>query len=187
MSKKLLVGVTGSLMLASAFAQAAPITYTTLSNGVPAVGTVSSTAVETDPDAATYFRFFANMNDSVTITGTRLEFDFDMAFWVYEGLFDDTDDFGVFFSTGPGSGFIAFGDDQIPHPGPFGDPRVTFTAAVTGFYTIAVVNFASGTNDGDDDLFSFQVVAQGIPEPTAVALFGLGALGLGLVRRRRRG
>jgi hypothetical protein len=45
---------------------------------------------------------------------------------------------------------------------------------VTGFYTVAVTNFASGLDAGPNGLFEFQLTATGIqnvPEPASIAVW----------------
>ncbi len=180
------IALAASTVLVSGAAAAAPITYNaTLSNGVPVTGTISDTNTASDPVGAQYYRFFANAGSEVTVIGSRLDANYDMAFWLFQGEFADTDEFGGSFDSGD-AGYIDFADDEIPHPGPFGDPQSIFTAATSGFYTVAVTNFASG--DSENGFFSFELVARGIqnvPEPGSLFLAGLGLLGLAGLRRAR--
>ncbi|WP_404298472.1 hypothetical protein [Halomonas sp.] len=103
-------------------------------------------------------------NTQYTITANRLETDLDPAMWVFaefntfeeflaSGTLDSDDEFSS--ST---LNYLADGDDEISHPGPFGDPQVTITSPDSGRLTIVVTNFASGSNDGGDDRFDYQLV-----------------------------
>lgn len=167
---------------------AVPITYTaTLYDGVPVIGSISQpNGQPSNPVGAVYYSFYANVGASVTVTGARLSGPYDMAFWVYSGLYSDTSAFGAGFSTSHPN-YIAVGDDQLPPniPGPFGDPRVFFSAPTTGFYTVAVTNFASsGTPPYDFRLTATGISSAEIPEPGTWALIGLGLAGLAVLRRR---
>jgi hypothetical protein len=108
-----------------------------------------------------------------------------MAFWIFEGQFADTSDFAGgsfsgFDSNDPG--YIDFADDEIPHPGPFGDPYTEFTAATTGWYTIAVTNFASNGVPPYD--FRLKVCPN-CPEPSTFLLVLSAGLGIVAIRRRK--
>jgi hypothetical protein len=181
--------VVGLLLLTGAGPLGAvPITYNAqLFNGVPETGTINQpNGEENNPVGAQYYSFFATAGSNVTITGTRLDNGFDMSFWVFSGLYNDTTDFGATFPGAQAANFIDFADDEIPHPGPFGDPLSNFLAPVTGFYTVAVTNFLS---DGTGPPFDFQLQANGVsevPEPTSLAIFGLATVAGGLYLRRRK-
>lgn len=187
--------IAATLMVAACAinAHASSITYNSnLQNGISVTGQVVDTNYVAEPVGAQYYSFFANAGSSVTVIGDRLEGAFDMSFWVFRGLFSDTSAF----SGGTYAGFdlsdpgaVDFGDDEDPAniAGPWGDPHVMFSAPSTGYYTVAVTNFAS--NPSGDGFYDFQLVARGIqnvPEPASIALLGLGLAGLGASRRRAK-
>ena len=166
-------------------AQAVPIVYSgILNSGVVLVDSISQpNGNPNNPVGAEYFVFFAQAGAAITVNGDRLDGPYDMSFWVYQGTFADTNDFGGAFG---GAGSIAFGDDQqAPNiPGPFGDPFVAFNAPVTGYYTVAVTNFLS---DGQPP-YDFSLVATGttaVPEPGSLILLGTGLASLAGAARRR--
>jgi hypothetical protein len=145
-----------------------------------------------NPVGANYISFFANAGATVTLFGDRQAGHYDMSFWVFQGLFTDTNQFAGGSLTGfdaSDPGFIAFGDDQDPPniPGPHGDPRVTFTAPVTGFYTIAVTNFSSSANPPNPFTLTGLNISQApdIPEPGSLAMFGMAAVVAGGYAWRR--
>ena len=160
-------------------ATAAPIVYEgTLQNGVTVNGVNMQVAGnQNNPVGADYWQFQANAGSLVTVFGDRLAGHYDMAFWIHSGLYADTNDISF-----GGAGFIAFGDDQDPPNigGPFGDPRSTFVAPVTGWYTVAVTNFLSNNQPPNP----YALTATGVPEPMTLSLLGLG-LAAAAVRRRR--
>lgn len=187
MKHKLIAVLLGLGMALSA--NASPISYNqNLQDGVPVVGQISDANTETNPVGAQYYSFFAIAGSSVTVIGDRLEGAYDMAFWLFQGLFNDTNAFGGSFDA-TDAGFIAFGDDEDSAniAGPFGDPRETFVAPSTGYYTVAVTDFASGASG--DGVYDYQLVARGIqnvPEPASLGLIGLGLFGVAAMRRRNR-
>jgi hypothetical protein len=179
-----------ALVLTCSTSEGALITYVgQLQNGVPVNGVNNQAPSNSDnPVGAVYYSFYATAGSVVTVTGDRLAGHYDMAFWVFSGLFNDTNDFGGAFDSSD-AGFIDFGDDEQPPniAGPFGDPQSVFNAPVTGFYTVAVTNFLSSAGPPNP----FQLQATGIdnvvPEPGTLAMFGtLVGIGLCACRRRRQ-
>lgn len=186
----------GSVFINFQPAQAASITYQgTLLDGVPEIDSVSSSGFFRDQFTGRFFNFFGNQGDVVTIEAIRLEQDLDPALWIFEGVFDDTDEFAGGFSLNIDSGdpgFLDFADDEIPTPGPFGDPRseISLTLPGTGEYTAIVTNYLSGSNDGGDGAFDFQITASNVvqptPEPASVlSLLAMGTLGVASLKRKK--
>jgi hypothetical protein len=171
-----------------AVAGAVPITYLdTLSSGVPVFGTNDQApANQNNPVGADYYQFFATSGSAVTVTGIRLAGFYDMSFWLFSGLFTDTDDFGASFDSGDAP-FADFADDELfpAIPGPFGDPQSVFFAPATGWYTVAVTNFLSASGGPPNP---YSLVAGGVdnvPEPGTLLLIGSGLAGLAMRRRRQ--
>jgi PEP-CTERM motif len=170
-------------------ANATPIIYAgALTSGVTAVGSITQPSGSPSvPVGAEYYSFFATSGDSIEVFGDRLDSGYDMSFWVMDGVYADTDDFGGFL---PGAATLAvFGDDEdAPNlAGPFGDPHAFFIAPLTGLYTVAVTNFAS-TGGGP---FGFELTMNNfgpVPEPGTMGfLAGLGGLGMIVRRASKRG
>jgi len=172
-----------------------PVVYEgTLLDGEDVAGSVSALGDTVTGQFAEFYQLFGLQGEEVTISVERVESDLDPAFYVIEGLLEDTTDFedAIF----GGAGFLAFADDEVPPAtgtGPFADPSTTITLTLDGVgaYTIAVVNFASGLDTGGDGRFDFTIRAEGnllpsaVPEPSSAIIFA--TAGLALLRRRRIG
>lgn len=144
-------------------------------------GTISqSSSNHSNPVGAQYFKFWGNAGTVYSVTGQRLDPAYDMAYWLFEGQFADTDAFGGSFDI-LDPGFVDFADDEIPNLGPYGDPFCEFTSATTGWFTIAVTNYATKASPP----YRFQVQVSGIPEPSTFFLVLSAALGFVTVRRRQ--
>ncbi len=180
--KKALFAALAALAIAGP-ATAAPIVYEgTLHNVTPVAGVNMQVAgSQNNPVGADYWQFQASAGSAVTVFGDRQAGHYDMSFWIFSGLFADTNDFGGSFDGGDAA-FSAFGDDQdAPNiAGPFGDPRVAFIAPVTGWYTVAVTNFLSNNQPPNP----YTLEARGVPEPMTLSLLGLGLAAAGVRRRR---
>jgi T1SS-143 domain-containing protein len=122
---------------------------TMLGKDATVTGSVSASGTETttDPSKSGYWSFYAVQGQVVSIGVTRLENAFDPALWLFAGKVSSTAVFGSAIGAND-PGFLRFGDDEAAASGPWGDPRIAFTAATTGVYTLIVVNSASG-NSGD--------------------------------------
>jgi MYXO-CTERM domain-containing protein len=196
MTPPVVLGIVFVLAFGAASSSAAPIDYTfrTLADGVEAFDALSPTASDTDPAFAHFWTFSGDLADAVTITVRRQRDDFDPLFWVFQGLIDDTDDFGGAIDAGD-PGFLFRQDDGLPPNGGgsgFGfDPQLMF-ALPSSAYTVIVVNGPLSSDEAEGSL-GYSIVASGFEnEPTPVPelssaltlLAGLGALTL--VRRGRR-
>lgn len=166
-----------------------PVNYQgTLASDEVLFGSISAQST-TGPELAEFYQLFGMQGEAVTITVERLESDLDPAFFVVEGLFEDNAELEDLVTLP----IVAFANDELPPAtgvGPFGDPSTTFTLALegTGAYTVVVLNFDSGPNDGGDGRFDFTILASGnsgaVPEPSSATII-IAAGGLAMLRRRR--
>jgi len=179
-------------------AAADPVTYEgTVPSGGTMTGAVEASVHYDDATSADYWSFWATAGDSVTVTVGRIDVQLDPALWVYHGLFGDTLDLGLTSGTNDldmGTQKIGFADDEIPNPGPFGDPLMVFTAPVTGWYTAAVTSYLSDPLPPGDKSYDYGISVRGNtgnppyapnPEPGTVVLLSGALAAAGAWRRRR--
>jgi len=118
----------------------ATLTYTAEICSGTFAGTSTNNAVY---DAAqwTYYKFYGEAGDVISITVNRTTCDMDAGFMLYSGVGTTTDDL-TFFSGNTELEYIAFQDDnfsQVVGCGPFSDPTLTdYQLTTTGWYTVAV-------------------------------------------------
>lgn len=183
---------------------AAPITYEgTLTPGLPVTGSVKGAGATNcglcghgGIDTLDFWSFSALAGQTVTLLGTRLDDNLDLAFAVYSGItsVDASARTGVpIFVSGTvlGLGLLAVGDDEIDRsPFPWGDPLVSILIPANGDYTVAV---SAGIGSGPDPSSAYQLFmivtdidVQEIPEPSTYAMLATGLAGLALAARKRR-
>lgn len=191
MQKSSFVIALGAAALMGSAALAAPVSPTTLMDGVAVTETVN---IEDDSgllNDANWFIFFAEAGDLVDIDINRLAAPPDLIAELYFGNVTGLDFGNSNADAGSGNAsplltFLDVEDDTEDDAfgGPFGDPRFTFTAAETGTYSIAVTRFfTNGANE------PFEIIGTGIsPTPIPLPASGLllvGALGgVAAVRRK---
>lgn len=189
--------IVGALMLfATSAVNAVPIVFQgdltngAVQNGAMPNGTLSS------PHLWHFWTFSAATGDNITITALRdptgSANDPVMSLWF--GTETDTLAYSSLTMNSTNTMFITSADDEIPDPGPFGDPQINYVAANTGVYSVALSEHLGPNTicfDGVDQLlceYTIQVTgltASSILEPGSLAILGLGLVGLGFARRRK--
>ncbi len=136
------------------------------------------------------FTFSGTAGDAITLTVNRLTASFDAYLVLHFGDITGTTVSDIW------TGSVAIADDDIQeftgYDGWFSDPQLlAYTLSSTGTYT-AIVSCAACDQAGDRlDSVSYQITLGtpptgpvGVPEPTTIALMGLGLAGIGWKRRK---
>lgn len=155
-------------------------------------GSVAASSIGT-PGNWDYWRFLATAGSLVTIEVHRTTGAMDPMIDVWFGTATDSAGFSAFGGAPAGITSVAFADDNngIPHGvgGSFSDPRVSFVAPSSGFYTLTVNDFIGAGPADQNGEVPYEIHISGvilIPEPATLTLVGLGALGGVVLTRRRR-
>jgi hypothetical protein len=176
MKKFTILPIIAFLLIFSSTSFAVPIVYEgELFNGVTQTGSIED-PFDTGSD---WWSFNANGGDTITLQVNRLDWELDPALRLYSGLQTDTDAL---------SPVIASADDQIPHPGPYGDPLLQMVIPTAGVYSVAVWDFASsgiGPFDYEISLTGADSAAAPVPEPATMLLLGTGLVGLAGASRKK--
>jgi hypothetical protein len=213
MKLKSLLSIAALCLLAQTGAQAVPLVYTgsVTVNGPLVTGSVGPFGWFDPFDSVTppqpqnlaettlqFWSFTGTAGKLVTITGRRLNNNLDPALALYRGTLtpglDSSTTFIDPFGSWDGLTFIGGADDEIPTPGPFGDPRlVTFLPAFSGIYTIMIGGAASDCTavppptfpDGcPQNGFPYSLQVQ-VPEPSTLPLILIAFAGVGWTLRRQ--
>lgn len=178
-------------------AQAATITYVgDLTSGVlmTSAGVHRNDAITPATwDIGNLWTLAVNAGDVVTVVARRLS-NFDPIMSVWQGVETDTAAYTGYYASSAHSTLIGSDDDTLPAnvrgSARFGDPKLTFTAATTGLYTVGVFGLGSGRRNAD---YTYSVQATGatgnvspVPLPASMTLILAALGGLGLVARRRK-
>ena len=174
----IVAGTLITVLSAANSSSAVTINYTDLTVNTPIEGVVASGDNTDNPNGWDYYRFSGSAGQrlNLTLTARRINQALDPAFGVWEGTASDTSEFVDIFSDGNTLSQIVFADDEIPNPGPFGDPTARLRIENDGFYTVGVTSFLSDPTS--------EPLAYRVPEPMTV-LGSLAALGMGVALKRK--
>lgn len=153
-SRRLLAGLVaaGALAVGVGAAFAAPVSYTGLLEGSGSVaGSVPEASIG-NPAVWDYYCFWGNSGDAVTLFGERTDEGADMAMTLFHGVTNKSDDLTATSSGQAGLTWVAFRDDEVPNPGPFGDPLYDEALPSNGRYTLGVYEFLGDTATPDYNL-----------------------------------
>ncbi len=110
---------------------------------------------EPDPLLSEYWIFAADAGDQVTLSANRLEDEVDLKMYLFAGaVTDSAGQFGAEIDSSDPN-YLGTGDDEIAHPGPFGDPEITANAPYTALYTAIVTHYGATANDGGDGFYDY--------------------------------
>lgn len=141
-----------------------------------------------DPTAWDFWLLAGNAGDRVEVSVERIDLALDPVFGVWNALEFDTDSFTDIFTDSANALLVANGDDELPSPGPFGDPSAIVQFTIPALYVVAVADFgdSSNANPTTPELrYNITVRSVPIPEPVSASLLAVAAAGLGVLRRRR--
>jgi hypothetical protein len=174
-----------------------------LENGIAQYGDIPQSPSAGPGNAlyADYWMFWATAGDVVTVEVKRQQPELDPAFYLYDKTFVWTTGTGISDGTNNlenGTHLINFSDDEMPPAGgvgPWGDPHESFVAPLTGWYTVAIGEYASWSLPPGDYDYDYRVKVEGntgrqgsspFPEPALAALALCGICGVAVSRRRRK-
>lgn len=180
------IGATSLALATLKPASAISLTFTgsisggeTVTDTLPPEDSVSQDSV--NPANWDFWTFEGTAGESERFTVRRLSEALDPALGIWFGTEADTDSYTSLFDDSLNTMQVAFADDEINTPGPFGDPTVRFTLPETGTYTVAVASFIS---DPSDEPLGYTLR---VPFTDDLAMiFGSGlVLGCGVLLKRR--
>jgi len=177
--------------------QAAPITYGgDLTGGTLFTGGPANPSDHISPslwNVGNLWTLSVNAGDVVTVTARRLS-DFDPIMGIWNGLESDTTAYTYYDLNSTNTQSIGVWDDNLPNTfggtAGYGDPQATFTAALTGIYTVGIFGLGGTANN---QIYSIQATGatgdpyiSAVPLPPSAILFGTALLGIAGLRRRKR-
>jgi len=134
--------------------------------------------------------FDVNAGDNVTITARRLT-DFDTVMLIWEGTETDTSAITSWGTDTLNMTLIGYADDELSPNIPSvigccGDPQYNGVAATTATWTVGV--FALGGQQGVEHFYNVQATGSSVsvPEPSTLAIFALGMIGLASRRFKKQ-